>query len=312
MIKDIMEANETVKPDEERIGKLKELFPGCFHRDGSFDYEAFKRILTGKVSIENEGYELNFLGKNYAHLLASMDTTTVIAPDEENNSLPENRDSDNIYMSGDNIDALKHLLKSYAGQIKCIYIDPPYNTGSDGFVYNDTFNFSADDLMEKLSIDEVDAERILDFTKRKSASHSAWLTFIYPRLQLARDLLTEDGIIFISIDDNEQANLKLICDEIFGEENFIAQLIWERAYSPKNDAKYVSNSHDYVFMYARNKENFIIGRLARTEEANARYANPDNDPRGPWKPSDMSVKTYNASCDYPIATPSGRIHLDAL
>ena len=130
---------------------------------------------------------------------------------------------------------------------------------------------------------------------------------MYSRLKVARDLLTEDGVLFISIDDNEQENLRICCDEIFGEQNFVAQLIWERAYAPKNDAKFVSNSHDYVIMYAKNVDIFTIGRLPRTEEANARYKNPDNDPRGVWKPSDLSVKTYNAACDYPITSPSGRV-----
>lgn len=130
---------------------------------------------------------------------------------------------------------------------------------------------------------------------------------MYPRLQLARNLLTDDGVIFISIDDNEVHNLRKICDEVFGEENFVSQLIWERAYSPKNDAKYISNSHDYVIMYAKTIAQYKIGRLPRTDEANARYQNPDNDPRGVWKPSDMSVKTYNEECDYPITTPTGRV-----
>ena len=124
---------------------------------------------------------------------------------------------------------------------------------------------------------------------------------------LARNLLSDDGVIFISIDDNEQENLRKICDEVFGANNFVAQLIWERAYAPKNDARFISNSHDYVLMYVQNINQFVIGRLPRTEEANARYQNPDNDPRGVWKPSDMSVKTYNAACDYPITAPSGRI-----
>lgn len=130
---------------------------------------------------------------------------------------------------------------------------------------------------------------------------------IYPRLQVARDLLTDDGVIFISIDDNEVENLRKVCDEVFGEQNFIATLVWERAYSPKNDAKFISNSHDYILMFAKRIDSFHIGRLERTAEANARYSNPDNDPRGDWKPSDMSVKTYNAECDYPITCPSGRV-----
>ena len=143
-------------------------------------------------------------------------------------------------------------------------------------------------------------------TKRGSASHSAWLMFMYPRLQLARDLLTDDGVIFISIDDNEQANLKLICDDILGR-RILLQLIWERAFSPKMTQKYISNSHDYICMYAKKIDFFTIGRLPRTEEANARYSNPDNDPRGPWMSSDISVKTYSAVNDYSITTPSGRM-----
>ena len=136
--------------------------------------------------------------------------------------------------------------------------------------------------------------------------HTNWLNMMYPRLRLAANLLRDDGVIFISIDDNEVTNLRKICDEVFGEENFVAQLIWERAYSPKNDAKYISNSHDYVLMYAKYIEKFVIGRLPRTEEANARYQNPDNDPRGVWKSTDMSVKTYSEVGNYPITTPSGR------
>lgn len=307
MIKDILDQNEAVSANDVEINVLREYFPACFSGDGSFDVERFKEYISDRVDVKNEGYELRFLGKNYARLLASVDTTTVIKPDKAHNEKPENKNSENLYITGDNLDALKHLLKSYAGKVKCIYIDPPYNTGSDGFVYSDRFQFTADDLMTKLSISESQATRILDLTKRGSASHSAWLMFMYPRLQLARDLLTDDGVIFISIDDNEQANLKLICDDIFGEENFVAQLIWERAFSPKNDAKYISNSHDYICMYAKKIDFFTIGRLPRTEEANARYSNPDNDPRGPWMSSDISVKTYSAVNDYSITTPSGRM-----
>lgn len=225
MIKDIMTANESIAPNSREMEILKEHFPSCFHSDGSFDLVRFQEFLSDKVAVTNDGYEIRFLGKNYARLLASVDTTTVIVPDEEHNSKPENAHSENVYISGDNLDGLKHLLKSYARKVKCIYIDPPYNTGSDGFVYNDSYNFTAEDLSEKLSISEEQAKRILDLTKRGSASHSAWLMFMYPRLLLARDLLTDDGTIFISIDDNEQANLKLICDDVFGEENFVANII---------------------------------------------------------------------------------------
>ena len=206
MIKDIMAKNDTVAPNEKEIAALREHFPACFTADGSFDIERFKEYLSDKVAVTNEGYELRFLGKNYARLLASLDTTTVIVPDEEHNSKSENANSQNLYISGDNLDGLKHLLKSYAKKVKCIYIDPPYNTGSDGFVYNDTFNFTVEELADKLSISDEQASRILDLTKRGSASHSAWLMFMYPRLLLARDLLRDDGVVFISIDENEHSN----------------------------------------------------------------------------------------------------------
>lgn len=232
MVKDIIENNENILPNQKELNVLKEHFPACFKNDGSFDIDRFKEYLSDKIEVSNEGYELKFLGKNYARLLASLDTETVIVPDEEHNNKPENKDSQNIYISGDNLDALKHLLKSYTRKVKCIYIDPPYNTGNDGFVYNDSFNFTAEELEAKLGIDENQAKRILDFTSKGSASHSAWLMFMYPRLLLARDLLTDDGAVFISIDENEQSDLKLICDDVFGEVNFIGQWNWLKSTTP--------------------------------------------------------------------------------
>ena len=207
--------------------------------------------MNDKLTVNNEGYELKFLGKNYARLLASIDTTTVIIPDEEHNNRPENKDSHNIYISGDNLDGIKQLLKSYQGEIKCIYIDPPYNTGSDGFVYNDNFHFTIEELVTKLSIDEEQAKRILDLTKRGSASHSAWLMFMYPRLLLARDLLKNDGVIFISIDDNECHNLKLLCDDVFGEENFVASIIVQ-ANKRGQTYKQLAKTHEYLLVYTKN------------------------------------------------------------
>lgn len=225
MIKDIISANEVASANNREIAILKKHFPACFKNDGSFDIVRFGEYISKQLVVQGEGHELRFLGKNYARLLASMDTTTVIVPDKAHNDKSENTNSQNIYISGDNLDALKHLLKSYSNKVKCIYIDPPYNTGSDGFVYNDSYFFTAEELESKLSISIEQANRILDLTKRGSASHSAWLMFMYPRLLLARDLLSDDGVLFISIDDNEQANLKLICDDIFHEENFVANII---------------------------------------------------------------------------------------
>lgn len=268
MIRDIITANETVTPNQKEINILKENFPSCFRADGTFDMVRFSEFLKDKIDISHEGYELKFLGKNYAKMLASLDTETVIVPDEAHNSLPENVNSENVYISGDNLDGLKHLLKSYAGQVKCIYIDPPYNTGSDGFVYNDKFNFTVEELVKKLSIDEEQAQRILDLTNRGSASHSAWLMFMYPRLQLAKDLLDKDGVIFISIDDNEQGNLKLLCDDIFSETNFVAQLVWEKKKKGSYLADSVTNIKEYILVYAKRKEEFsgLIGEINSEEE----------------------------------------------
>jgi len=262
MIKDILDHNETISANEREITILKEHFPACFSSDGSFDIERFKEYIGDKLDVKGEGYELKFLGKNYARLLASLDTTTVIKPDLVHNEKPENKTSENLYITGDNLDALKHLLNSYAGKIKCIYIDPPYNTGSDGFVYNDRFNFTVDDLMTKLSISEAQAQRILDLTRRGSASHSAWLMFMYPRLQLARDLLSNDGVIFISIDDNEQANLKLICDDIFGEESFVSTLV-RKGTGARQDSSYFAIQHEYVLCLLRDSSRFVSGKIIK-------------------------------------------------
>lgn len=302
MIKNIIDANDHVMVGAKEIEILKEHFPACFHKN-SFDIERLKEYLKDKIDITEEGYELRFLGKSYARLLASLDTTTVIVPDEEHNNLPENKDSKNIYISGDNLDALKHLLKSYAGSIKCIYIDPPYNTGSDDFVYADSFNFTVDELASKLSISEEQAKRVLDLTRRGSATHSAWLMFMLPRLLLARDLLSKDGVIFISIDDNEQSNLKLLCDDIFGEENLICSFIWKKRQMVDSRTKNgASKDHDYLLCYGRKADNRILGK----ESDKTKYSNPDNDPRGPWMSADMTglaTESQRPNLHYDLTNP---------
>ncbi|MFN8319957.1 MAG: site-specific DNA-methyltransferase [Saprospiraceae bacterium] len=250
MVKDSIQQNENTTPNSRQLAVLKEHFPACFKADGSFDVERLKAEIASTTDVIQEGYELKFLGKSYAKLLASTETTTVIQPNEAHNSLPENAKSENIYISGDNLDGLKHLLKSYNGAIKCIYIDPPYNTGSDGFVYADNFNYTKETLQIKLSVSEEEAERILNLTKRDSGSHSAWLMFMYSRLLLARDLLDKDGMVFISIDDNEQANLKLILDEVFGEENFQGQFI-VNATPNARDYGHIGKMHEYILFYSR-------------------------------------------------------------
>ena len=217
MIKNIVDKNKNVDIIINKLNKLKELFPNCFNNDGDFDITKLEEELGKNINVIKEGYGLNFLGKNYAKYVSSLETETILVPDEENNNKEENKNSENIYISGDNIDALKHLVKSYSNQIKCIYIDPPYNTGGDGFVYNDNFNLSVEKLVKILDISEEEAKRIYNMTNSSSKTHSAWLTFIYPRLYIARQLLSDDGAIFVSIGDNELNNLKLLMDNIYGE-----------------------------------------------------------------------------------------------
>ena len=295
------------------IDKIAQLFPQCVteHKDKDgktvlgIDFEKLREELSADVIDDGEErYQFTWPDKKpHAHL-ANTPTNKTLRPCRE-----ESVDFDhtqNLYIEGDNLDVLKVLRETYLGKVKMIYIDPPYNTGND-FVYNDDFSQSAADYQENSGQTDEEGNRLVQNTESNGRFHTDWLNMIYPRLKVAYDLLRMDGVIFISIDDNEVDNLKKVCNEIFGEKNFVAQLVWERAFSPKNDARFISNSHDYIVMFARNIESFKIGRLPRTEEANARYSNPDNDPRGPWMSSDISVKTYNAASDYPITTPSGRV-----
>ena len=296
------------------LDALYQIAPSCFTEVADPDMGGQKRVvnfdvlrqLLGDNAVEDapEAYEFNWVGKQAARAEVLKPIKKTLRPVKEDSVDWDN--TQNLYIEGDNLEVLKLLQKSYLGKVKMIYIDPPYNTGND-FVYHDDFAMSAEEYAEASGVVDELGNKYIKNMDSNGRFHSDWCSMIYSRLMVARSLLTEDGVIFVSIDDNEVENLRKICDEVFGEGNFIAQLVWERAYSPKNDAKFVSNSHDYVLMVAKNSDEFVIGRLDRTEEANARYSNPDNDPRGIWKPSDMSVKTYNAECDYSITTPSGRV-----
>lgn len=263
-----------------------------------------QEINCAVVEGKDERYQFTWPDKKKAILAANSPINATLRPSKEESVNFET--TENIYIEGDNLDVLKLLQETYLEKIKMIYIDPPYNTGND-FVYDDDFAESMDEYLGNSGQFDDAGNRLVKNLDTNGRFHTDWLNMIYSRLKVAKNLLTEDGVIFISVDDYEDENMKKICNEIFGEQNFIAQLVWERAYSPKNDAKYISNSHDYILMFAKNIELFEIGRLPRTEEANARYKNIDNDPRGPWKPGDMSVKTYNPNTDYPITTPSGRV-----
>jgi adenine-specific DNA-methyltransferase len=304
---------------DENYKKLAELFPDAVtettDEEGNVIRAIDKDVLMQEINTtvvvdKQERYQFTWPDKRKAVILANEPISKTLRLDKEKSvgrdGTPGETDSENIYIEGDNLDALKLLQETYLGKVKMIYIDPPYNTGND-FLYEDDFSQSASEYADNSGQTDEEGNRMVQNNESNGRFHTDWLNMMYPRLKLAKDLLAEDGVIFISIDDNEQENLKKVCGEVFGDQNFVAQLIWERAFSPKNDAKYVSNSHDYVLMYARSIGKFKIGRLPRTAEANARYKNPDNDPRGPWMSSDISVKTYNADCDYPITTPSGRV-----
>lgn len=309
-----MHTHNITQNNIERIGLL---FPNCLTErigengrlEHAIDFDKL-RVELSKDIVEGsqERYQFTWPGKREAIRIANTPSNMTLRPDKESSVDFDN--TGNLYIEGDNLEVLKILREDYLGKVKMIYIDPPYNTGND-FVYEDDFSQTSGEFRGKSGMFDEDGNMILQNYEVNSESngrfHTDWLNMIYPRLKVARDLLTEDGVIFISIDDNEVENLRKVCDEVFGERNFIAQLIWERAFSPKNDARFVSNSHDYVLMFTRNIDSFVIGRLDRTAEANARYSNPDNDPRGVWMSSDISVKTYNAACDYPITTPSGKI-----
>lgn len=303
---------ESVDMTAQNIEKIGSLFPNCItetiDENGKgknvINFELLKQMLSSDVIDGDEAYEFTWVGKKASIVEANKPIRKTLRPCKEESVDWDN--TENLYIEGDNLEVLKLLQESYLNKVKMIYIDPPYNTGND-FIYNDDFKMTSEEYAEEISELDEDGNRMFKNTDTNGRFHSDWCSMIYSRLMLARNLLSDDGVIFISIDDNEQANLKKCCEEIFGAQNFVAQLIWERAFSPKNDAKFVSNSHDYVLMFAKNISQYIIGRLPRTAEANARYSNPDNDPRGVWMSSDISVKTYNAECDYPITTPSGRI-----
>lgn len=285
---------------------LKKNFPHCFDKEGNFQLEKFKNNLIEKeVNFSSESYGLDWLGKSYARLLASDPATSLLKADETHNSKPENVNSRNLLIKGDNLEVLKHLVNAYYEQVKMIYIDPPYNTGNDGFVYEDDRKFTVKELQNLIGIDEEKAKRILDFTQKKSNSHSAWLTFIYPRLYIAKQLLKDDGVIFVSIDDNEVAQLRLLMDEIFGEENFVAEVIWQRKRGRDNSARWFSKSHEYILVYAKYKEYLEVNLLALDEETKQAYKNQENDERGEYRMLAVWSRGIQGGVKYNFTTKDG-------
>jgi adenine-specific DNA-methyltransferase len=297
--------NESVQPNTFFLENLKSKLPDFFSKDGKFDLDKFKsQLQEHNIDELKDGYQLNFIGKDYARRQAGEMPSTVIVPDEIQNN-GEGKNSKNLFFTGDNLEVLRHLQTNYAGKVDVIYIDPPYNTGQDDFAYPDSFEYSDDKLKDMFGLDDEQVERLKSIQGK--SSHSAWLTFMYPRLQLAKRMLKRDGVIFISVDDNEDGNLKEICDEIFGESNFLAQVVWERAYAPINLKKNFSPSHDYMLVYGRDANVIETNGIARNADTDSSYGNLDNDPRGDWRPDNLSVGPAIPANIYPVTTPSGRV-----
>lgn len=283
---------------------LHQHFPQCFDKDGNFLLEKFAQHLQQKeVVFSTESYGLQWLGKSYARLLASEPATTLLKADQQHNQQTAHQQAKHLLIKGDNLEVLKHLANAYHEKIKMIYIDPPYNTGSDGFVYQDNRKFTAQQLQQAAGISEEKAKRILAFTQSNSNSHSAWLTFMYPRLYIAKHLLKDDGVIFVSIDDNEVAQLRLLMDEIFGEENFVNEFVWKKKNVVQNDAKFVSTDHEYLLCFAKDIAKLEFNLLQRTQEQEERYSNPDNDKRGVW--TSVALQAKSGSNIYEVTFPNG-------
>ncbi len=267
--------NNIVIPNKD-AGVLKKYFSYCFDKNGNFDFEKFKQELSkNEIDFSKESYGMDWLGKSYARLLASDEATTLLKECEKWNKKAENKNSKNLLIKGDNLEVLKHLSNAYYEKIKMIYIDPPYNTGSDGFVYQDDRKFDFKELSKLAGVDEDKAKRILEFTQSKSNSHSAWLTFMYPRLYIAKQLLKDDGVIFVSIDDNEVAQLRLLMDEIFGEENFVATVNVYSNPRGRQSSKNIAETHEYVLIFSKSEKTLLKGEHL-TDKQKQEYNKKDN------------------------------------
>ncbi len=285
------------------VRALARLFPDAV-AEGKVDFEALRELLGDAVDDGDEKYGMNWQGKRGARQLALRRSTDTLRPCPE-----ESIDWDstqNMMIEGENLEVLKVLQRSYTNKVKLIYIDPPYNTGKD-FVYRDNHKDGYNSYLQSTGQLDGNGDKVCSNTEASGRFHTNWMNMMYPRLKVARHLLCEDGVMFISIDDGEVDNLRKMCSELFGEENFVTTVIWQKKYAPSNDAKWLSDNHDYVLVIARLKELWRPKLLPRTDDANSRYANPDNDPRGVWKPSGLDVKTYSEQYDYEIETPSGRV-----
>ena len=318
---------QTTDMVDENIKRIGELLPNCLtevkDENGrpqvaiNFDQlrqELSKDIVEGPV----ERYQFTWPDKRNAIRLANAPTTDTLRPVRNDETTPTGADSEgnpycstgsvnfdtteNLYIEGDNLQVLKLLREDYLGKIKMIYIDPPYNTGND-FVYNDDFSQKTGEYMHNSGQEDEEGNRLVANTESNGRFHTDWLNMIYPRLKVAKDLLSEDGVIFISIDDNEVENLKKVCNEVFGEHNFVATIVWQKKYAATNDSKGFSTTHDYIVAFQKSG-NFNRNLLPRTKEQNQPYKNDDNDGKGLWRSDNLLVKSFSPSGVYPITNPN--------
>ena len=305
---------QTADGTMQNIERIAQLFPNCVTevmKDGketlAIDFDRLRQELSDHVVEGNdERYQFTWPDKRKAQLAANAPISATLRPCRE-----ESVDFDttgNLYIEGDNLDVLKCLKETYSGKIKMIYIDPPYNTGND-FVYNDDFAESAREYLANSGQYDDQGNRLVTNTESNGRYHTDWLNMIYPRLKVARDLLTDDGVIFISIDDNEVENLRKICDEVFGEQNFISTFVWEKHKAPKNDNKYVTHNHEYIFCYAKHMKNVYLKKYERSSENLSSFKNPDNDPRGVWISGPLLAPTYSPNSVFEIIAPNGKVHM---
>lgn len=320
---------QTANKADDNFKKLAAMFPNAvtetINENGEVVRAIDKDVLMQEISCKvvdgnEERYQFTWPDKKKSVLLANAPINRTLRPVREDETVPTGADSEgkpycstgsvdfdtteNLYIEGDNLEVLKLLQETYLGKIKMIYIDPPYNTGND-FVYEDDFAQNTDEYLANSGQFDEEGNRMVQNTESNGRFHTDWLNMIYPRLKLAKDLLADDGAIFISIDDNEVKNLMAMCDEVFGTSNFLATFVWQKKYGPANDAKGVSATHEYILLYGKNSDVWMPGLLPRSDEQLKAYKNPDNDPRGVWRASDLSARTYSASCDYIITGPTG-------
>lgn len=303
---------QTAEMAEKNIEMLGQMFPNCLTEKKNDEGEIVKAIDFDKLRQEladsvvegpEERYQFTWPDKRNAIRLANAPTTKTLRPCREDSVDFDN--TQNLYIEGDNLDVLKILRENYLGKVKMIYIDPPYNTGND-FVYNDDFSQTSSEYIAESGQFDSDGNRLVLNTESNGRFHTDWLNMMYPRLKVAKDLLSDDGAIFISIDDHEEENLKKICNEIFGEMNFVACVAWQRNYAPISLKKFFSESHEYCYVYAKNITLFQMNLLPRSEKQNKDYKNPDNDYRGVWKVGNLTVGPAVEKQVYEIIGPTGR------